>query len=485
MRWLPNKIWGLAMTRFLFLWLCVLTTLVHADPPVYTARTQSVEPGGRCFVWFPKGGNLTPPVLPDGWSFKRPAKGTEDWHNQWAWELRTSSTTAPGTYDVGGVEVVVVKPTKKSPLKRIAVTDTIVDAQKWADLGYDLELDPGIHRWDHSLSLPDGIKISSAGAWIIRQPNGETFERMFCPQGGFSLDGLLLTHSEQIPTEAITYVHQYPIKSGNVTIRNCTIRGGSLAHQQGPGWLVDGCNFDHAGTGHVADCSVWLNCRFEGRTRQGHHPFFNTGVPALVCSSDWINTNRAIVLQGAVHGHMSIDCTASNIGPGGVLSGSEVVLLETGSSVPMTHGPHDNTFVDIEIRNCCGPGVSLYGSGHHDNVFWNVNSDVENTSLMVCEFDNGQMDNNEFHNFQCTGGLDIRGNVGHVTFSNCQMVQRVQRRGNQGPFASMMQHFNTHYPIHADEEARTSGLFTWLGCGMVRTNRTYELIESINYTIAP
>jgi len=450
---------------------------------IYTCRTEAVKPGGRCWLWFPKGGNMVAPQVPPGWTWSRPARGTNEWHNQWAWQITVSSTATPGTYDVGGVPITVVKPHRVAPFRRIKPTDTVDTVQRWADHGYHLELEPGLHRWNKSLMVPDGLVIRSAGSVLMREQNGESFERLFCPLGEMTLDGLVMTHSPDIATEYFVCVHQFPLKPGNVTVRNCVVRGGCLTWQQGPGWVVERCRFERAGTGDVADRSVWIECDFVGRTRQGHHPFSNGGVPCLVASCNWDRTNRGIVCQGPVHGMVAMDCTYTDIGGGGVYAGSEVILLETGPGTPAEHAPRDNTFIDHEIRNCAGPAVNLFGSGHRRNWFWGIDADVENTGLMIAEFGGGEQDGNQFVNWQTTGGVDVRGNVGAVAFSNFHFLETVQRRGNQGPFAANLQHFNTHFPFYRDD--LDTGTFTFSGSGIVRRDRSYVPIESIDFTLAP
>jgi len=309
---------------------------------------------------------------------------------------------------------------------------------------------------------------------------------MFVPQGGFTLEGVTLTHSEAI--EWPTYIHNYldpPTSTlpGQITVKNCTLKGGELIRCfQSRNLLVQKCKFIRAGSGQVPSLSVWDHCDFVGHTANGMHAFFNTGADGiLVTNCTWTGTNRGIVFQtGPCRGSLAMNLYFSGI-RGGEANANEVLLFEGGTDgrTEPGEGMRDNTFVDITIENCAGPGISLYGSGFSDMRFWSVNSLVDNTSIMVAALNGGRIGTNEFTNFQTTGAIDLRGDVGTVKFGNLQIYERPQMSGNQGPFTPVLKQFNENFPFHLDEVAKEKGEFTFYGSNFWKADRTSKPIEGV------
>jgi len=297
-----------------------------------------------------------------------------------------------------------------------------------------------------------------------------------------TLEGLTLTHLEAIDWP--TYIHNYPSPRGDITVRNCTLKGGELIRCYPTSLLVQGCKFIRAGSGQVPSLSVWESCEFIGHTRTGQHAFFNTGADGiLVTNCTWTGTNRGMVFQtGPCRGALVANCYFTGI-RGGEANANEVILFEGGTDGTIRPGEEramrDNTFLDITINNCSGPALSLYGSGMHSNRFWNVSASVDNTGLMVAALSGGRIDDNSFENFQTTGGIDLRGDVGQVKFGNLQIFERPQMSGNQGPFTPVLKQFNENFPFHLDEVAKEKGEFTFYGSNFWKADRTSKPIEGV------
>jgi len=443
---------------------------------MYTSREAT--PGSTVYFWFPSGVDTSQPVVPPGWNIRCPSDYTiGNWHWQWAWKVTIPLTAAPGTYNIGDKEIVVrnnIVTTRPRKTQLIQPGLSLFDAQNAVNIGRDLILKPGLHVWKGSLNVLNNTKISGYHATILRMPNGEYAERMFIPKGTMFLEGLTLTHECDWPT----YIHNYldpptSTLSGQITVKNCTLKGGELIRCfQSRNMLVQNCRFEKASTGQVPSLSVWDHCDFVGHTANGMHAFFNTGAEGiLVTNCTWYGTNRGIVFQtGSCRGSMIMNCYFDNI-RGGEANANEVILFE-GNGVP-GEGIRENTLVDINITNCAGPGICLFGSGFTDNRFWSINAEVDNTALMIAAI-NGQIDNNSFENFQTTGGIDLRGPIGKVKFGNLQIYERPQMSGNQGPFTPILEHFNQNYPLHKDN---VTGEITFYGSNFWRSNRTKEPIN--------
>lgn len=456
----------------------------------YAWRTNPASPGSTVYFWFPQSnGKTEQPTVPAGWTVSFPGDYTiGDWHWQWAWAVHIPAKTMPGTYTVGHRQVMVgniARTSRPRLIQRVAPGQSLAAARAAVIAGRDILLDPGLHTWNGSLSVPNGTTITGYHATIQRTPNGEYAERMFVPSGSMTLEGLTLTHScDDWPV----YIHTYlepptSVLPGQITVKNCTLQGGELIRCfQSRNLLVQNCRFIRAGTGQVPSASVWDSCDFIGHTRTGQHTFFNTGADGiLVVNCTWTGTNRGIVFQtGPCRGALVANCYFTGI-RGGEANANEVILMEAGTDgrIEPGEGMRDNTFLDVQITDSAGPAISLFGSGMAGNRFWSVVADIDNTSLMVAALNGGRITDNEFHNFQTTGGLDFRGNIGKVTLGNLQLFERPQMAGNQGPFTPVLKHFNEHWPFHLDDLAKEKGVFSFYGSNLWKADRSQVAIEGV------
>lgn len=464
---------------------------------IYSSRNLTATPGSDVYAWFPKGGPCYTPGLPPGWGFFSPAIAATNslWHNQWAWGIRVPADAQPAGYSIpfllngqpateAPLSVTVLPKPAIRPLAVIPRGQSLLLTQSRLNDGFDVELEPGVHEWSAQLNVPPGASIRGHGAVIVRHPNGDYAQRMFVPQGGMTIDGLTLTHDASIDPSAILYLHAWPRVAGNVTVRRCTMKGGHLGGATQSGMLVEQCRFERAGTGEMDAYSVWLENLFTGQTRQGLHAMFDTGAgPKLICSNRFDQCTRGMVFQtGDCCGNVVIDNYFRGI-RGGAGNANECILLEGGNNgdvVPSPdHGMRDNAFVGVFIDDCAGPGISLYGSGMHDNIFWDINSHVDSGSVLVSAIRGGKIGANTFMNVEAGDSLELRGDVGGQYFANFHFLANSCRRGNAGPFAAVYQQRVTNHPIYADDIAKTK-TYSFSGCGYVG-RRTYEPVAGIGF----
>lgn len=474
---------------------------------MYECRTQTVTPGGRCWVWFPKGTGVAdlPTVadgeLPSGWTANYPAMYGSDqsWNAQWAWEIHVPANATPGAFEIDFPSMstedpiditVVAAPTPRTVM--YADTNDQEQLQTWLDADYDLELAPRVYTIDEPLIVPDGAKIfSNGGAKLVRTADGSSYaEKMFEPEGAMVLHGLTLTTDDTIVAGQNLFIHDYPRSSDNetpnVTISECIIKRGQLGVSADANVLVERCIFDGSSTGLVGANGVYLNNKFNGPCVWGQHPFFSGGCSGILLATNRFDgTSRGIVCQtGDTVGLMALDTKFTHI-RGGQANGGECVLFEAGTNTEIvpdsTHGCRDNTFVDVFITDCQGPGLMLYGSGMHDNQFWNFDSHVDRTSISINAFDDWVITDNEFHNFQCWGNLEMTGDVGVETFSNVQFLETIKgRSGNSGPYSTTYPLVGESWPVSINAAAMASGYsLAFSGCNVVRKNGSLETMTNI------
>lgn len=448
------------------------------DMTVYTSRPDGAVPGDIIYFWRTVGGGDARPKAPEGFTVFTPQNLViGDWHWQWAFGVKIPKNALPGEYKVDDISFTVLRnrakknspsPSRPRSWAWMSSRDHRNSFQSMLDSGYDLDLQPGMYRWDRSLLVPHGAKIRSAGAWIIREPNGEPNERVFKCLGDMTLEGIRLTHSEEIDSAKIFYFHHdYPQPPGYLTVRNCELYGGNLSESTSPGMVVEDCIFNRAGTGFISGGSVYRRCRFIGHTSVGHHAYFNAGaVGSLIVSCEWVNTNRGMVFQtGPAQGTVALDLQFHGI-RGGETNANEVILFETGTNgqVPIGEGARENVFADIQITDCNGPGVSLYGSGISKNQFWNMNIDVDNLPITFTPLSGGKVDDHQFHNIQLSGPITLAGDVGKLYLGNIHFFRKPQKCGNQGAFKPNIEFFNKNFPFNIDDAAKKSITLTMLYC---------------------
>jgi hypothetical protein len=253
------------------------------------------------------------------------------------------------------------------------------------------------------------------------------------------------------------------------------------------GVIVSKNEFRRGCTGQIGSQTVYFDNDFYGHTNYGNHSFFTTGaVGSLIISNRWHGTNRGIVIQtGDTRGCVFMDITMDGI-RGGQANANECVLMEAGTNgeiVPdSTHGIRDNAFIDAWINNCAGPGVSLYGSGMHDNVFINVDSHTDNTSLSLAALKGGAIGANNFENIEATGCLLLVGDVGGQSFSNVTFVEMPQLHGNQGASPAVISAFNARdaYPINVDVVARVRS-YKFSGVNFLGRDHAMQAITSVDF----
>lgn len=451
-------------------------------------RASAVSPGGVTYLLFPKGdGGIVVPTLPAGWQFFWPARYSagSNWHIQWAWGIRVAASATPGDYHIttptGAVVVTVLAAQSPRPVQYVTRAE-LASVQSYLNAGKDIEFAPGRYLITAEYHVPDGATISGHGAILVRKFDGAYAQRMFVPSGGMTLEGLTLDH-EGVEADGVVYIHNFPYQAGNISVKNCTIRKGELLRGGPFGILVERCRFDKGLSGQVPSGSAWIDNEFYGPTLKGQHSFFVTGsVGSLFASNRFYNTTRGMVFQtGDSVGNVAMDTLFVGV-RGGEGNANECLLLEAGTNGEIIPGDgagiRDNAFIDVWINDCAGPGVVLFGSGMHDNIFWGVDAHVDNTALALVAMQGGTIGKNLFANFQMTGALDLQGRVGGQSFSNCQFIDTPQRRGAQGPFGSVLETFNRGFPIAADDVAKAL-TYQFSGCGIVTNGREYVPIAKI------
>lgn len=454
---------------------------------IHTIRTASVLPGGRCYVLFPKGeGGWSAPSLPSGWSFFWPAKYSvgSDWHRQWVWGIRVAADAEPGDYYVQtpGNEVITITVAEPPEARPWGQATSISGAETLLAMGFDVTLAPGLYEVDAPISIPDGATIRSAGAVLRRKLGSDYANRMFVPEGGMTLDGLVLEH-EGYYTDEVVYVHNYPYEPGDITIRNCVIRRGELLRDGPAGVVVENCRFEKSSSGQIPSSSFWFDNDFVGNAGYGRHALFNTGsVGSLLCSNRFDGTARGIVFQsGDCRGNVVMDTTMRNI-RGGQQNANECIMMEAGTNGEIEPGENsgmrDNAFIDVFINDCATTGIMLYGSGMHDNIFWSVDAMTDVISVFIAALNTGTIGPNLFRDFQATGALKLNGFVGGQELINFQWLEQVQGRGNAGHYASVLGPVNENFPIDADTAAAECE-YEFSGCGMVDKDRIYNLVSSV------
>lgn len=447
---------------------------------VYQWRNASAPQGSECYFWFTayEASGITP-TLPAGMTLFSPSQigvGNLAFYGQWAWGIRIGAAVTPGQYTiatVAGTQLVVNVVASPAPrdVVQIGPGTSLAATQAALDAGDDVELLPGLHYWAGELTPPDGSTVKSAGAKIVALPHGAYGNRLFAPEGDFTLDGVTLTSDRD--TLWPVYIHTSDLSfAGRVTVRGCTLLSGVLSRLIVPGLLVEDCTFQNATT-EVSSLSVYRGNRFIGPNSFGAHPWFNTGADGCLCvTNTWDRTSRGMVFQsGDARGTVAIENYFSGI-RGGQLNANEVILFEAGvngSKVPVgASGINNNTFVNTYISECAGPGVSFYGSGMHDNVFWVSEIATETVSLSMVALNGGAMGRNTFDNAEMTGALNFVGNIGTFTAANFHVLESLWRHGgDSGSYTATYRNRVLDAPIVADATARARGAFQFTGCGYV------------------
>lgn len=447
----------------------------------YAWRATTVKPGGFLLVWFPDGGGGSP-TLPAGWTFFWPALYAygSDWHKQWAWGVRVPLGAAPGPYSIstpyGAVAVTVVAAPAARPVQWVAVGDE-ANMATYLAAGKDLQMAPGRHDIPAQITYPPGSKVFGDGAVLYRRFNGDYANRMFVYNGAFTLEGVTLDHEGELGDDVV-YFHQFPVPAGDVTVRDVTVRKGALMRANPDGFLCHRTKFDRGSTGQIYSGAAFIDCDYYGPIHYGTHSCYSLGMEgSLMCSQRFHGTTRGLVLQsGDVVGCVFMDLHMDRI-RGGEGNANENILFEGAGTVGPTTGSRHNAFVDIFQTNGAGPGVSLFGSGMHDNHFWNVDAGVDTPSISLVGF-GGNIGPNDWNNVQATGAVKIYGTVSAQAFESLQFLDRTQMRGNQGAYRSVLSAINASFPFDVDATALATA-HTFNNSGILHPDRTYTDITSV------
>lgn len=432
------------------------------------------------YFWFTswEASGITP-VLPTGMTWFSPSQfgaGLFGLYSQWAWGIEIGLTVVPGTYTIATVAntpltITVVPAPATRPVSYVPAGTQVGGVQALLDNGADVELLPGLYAWATSLRPPDGSTLRSAGATIVALPNVQYGNRLFEPQGAFTLEGVTLTS----PSERLlpVYIHTSAVPfTGRITVRRCTLRRGVLARLAGSELLVEDCTFINA-TAEVPSRSVFRGNLFQGPNAYGVHPWFNTGADGCLCVTNrWQQTSRGMVFQtGDACGTVAIENYFTGI-RGGQLNANEVILMEAGvngDKVPSgTTGIHHHTFVKTYITDCAGPGISLFGSGMHDNWWYESEIRTDAASLSLVALNGGAMGITGVDNIEVSGALTFTGKVGQFKASSLHVIETLPRHGGDaGSYPAIYQGRLEGYPITADAIARATAQFQFTGCGYV------------------
>lgn len=486
----------------------------------YTFRTHNAIPGDTVYIIFPSGminietglyndGYAQIPILPSGWSFHVPSKygsGGNTWYRQWNWGITVPTTANSGVYNIyfpttsgtatedPPIEVKVFPPWPTRPVKYIYRSGkTVNEVQRWLYDGWDIELSSRDHIWTKPLIVPSGAKIFSTGAKIIRRYEGvsATKNHTFMPSGSMILEGLTLTHDETIGWSDMEHLFNstgdFYDHSPKIDVINCTIEGGALGRAHMANTLVKNCKFDKGVTGQIPINSAYVDNEFYGHTNYGEHSFFCTaGSGCLIVNNQFFNTNRGIVFQtGWVYGCAVIDNHFTNI-RGGEGNANEVILFETGTDgiiIPSgANGMRENVVLQNWITNCSGPGISLYGTGMHDNYFIENLVHTDNCSYSITALSGpGWITNNFFTNSEQLGNFIFIGKVGNVRLENFHFIKSHNLIGTGGRFTPNYQNYIGQYPISADATAKASGVYSFTNVNYITLSGVYP-ITNINFT---
>lgn len=450
--------------KTLFLFLCFVATLASGEQ--VTFRASTVIPGGVVYAWQtePLGPHMDGLTLPTGVTRFSPGVAyIYSWDQQYIGGFRVSGTAAPGTYNLtkNGTTNIAITVNAAPAARPVVQVDQklIPHLQRIVDAGNDLNFAPDRYVISSAITLPDGVKLTSAGATLVRQGGGGggTASKMFSPAGGFTLEGLTLDCTDDYTSPI--YIHNNTMATGKEqTIRRCTIRHGSLQQlEDGSNLLVEDCVFDQMGmSGLSAKNSVWLRPQFLGLNRTDH-AYLQWASQVLMVNPVFRGTQRGIVHQGSGHGSMYWEPFFQDV-RGGSNNASECILSEeNGNVIPSgTNGWHHNAVIRAHIANSAGPGISLFGSGHHHNWFQECDLHTDGQSIAIVA-STGAIGANEFYNCELTGALVVTGSAGGQKFSTFGFLARPQGHSNQGPYEATWTAANAAYPIQTDATAIAAG----------------------------
>ncbi len=443
------------------------TAAVPLSPYAFASHKDAVYPGQTVFVWHVKGGKTqadldTPWVAPTGWKYVPPAGIMENqpWYSQWGVGYQVPVNVVPGTYTISHASMGIRATFTVARIPVRANADippgSSRDAvQKALSANKNVTLLPGLHIWDHAVQLPAGASVSGFGAKIFRKADGDYGNKVFTPLGSFWLSDATIEFDDSIGPDGLVFHNQNAV-TGSCEVRRVTLLNGNLSQFYGASLSVENCTFDKSSTGQIPSNSVWRKNTFIGPNRLGRHAFFCTGaLGSLVCDNKWDSTSRGIVLQtGAVQGMMAIDNRFRNI-RGGEGNAGECICIEagTGSSIPVGQGIRDNTFISVTVTDSTGPGISLFGSGMSNNIFWDIKLHVDAIGIDVSALSDFNQGPNQFMNVESTGRLNFIGKVGAQVFNNTHLLQGVPRAGQAGMYDSTYAFNRANFPIYRDAAA--------------------------------
>lgn len=463
-------------------------------------RAEAAYPGDKIFFWFLNGGSsYMTPVLPTGWTLDSPSvKGYGSlWHKQWAWEVTIPENESNGDYNItAGAETIPVTVVTRPVIGQVVRVAPGGNIQAALNRGTNnVELLPGVHRISSPITVPDGAHIFGTYGTLIERwkdsnPSNQEHNPCFLVSGAFTLEGITLTHASNLKSDSCRYLWSstWDTNTKRVTVSRCYLRGGRLGFASAANMLVEDCIFDKATSDNLASGAVWLRNTFKGATR-GQHPVFTFSSTSslLLASNRFYGTVRGMVFQGPnTRNSMIMDSHFDGIW-GGNNNANECILFESGTGAAITpsgeNGARNNTFVDTYIINSAGPGISLYGSGMHDNLFWNNTLICDSYGIIlnpVATTGTPQIDNTSFTNTVTSGAIKMIQDVGDVSFENLSILERVQSHGNQDPQISVIEARNQGFPFTLDDATKASNKIAFSNA-YYNSFRGREQILSQNY----
>ncbi len=332
-------------------------------------------PGERFYMWFvsPTAPQLDPTTVTEpGFTNVSPP----GWAGVWTLAFDVASNVTPGTYSILGHDILILPPSTGVGTSYIApglpstrIRDRILAA--FAS-GNNVRFLPGVHFLDFQIGIPDKTEIDATGATIYCQPTGAYSEKIFTPQGAFTITGgkwyltNYLIHSE------------FPI-GGRQLIIDAEFVGGRTGDWSGSyGLAYRNCRFTNTilgiqGSGHT----VVHRCIFEGQDRLC--AIFSYNGHFLVFECEFYGTRRGVVVQsGSASEFMVLENKFRHIRSWMYENAGECILMETGAG-----SAERWAIVSNDITDSDGPGIIMYGANIRHGTIANNRVDTDNSSILM------------------------------------------------------------------------------------------------------
>jgi hypothetical protein len=290
-------------------------------------------------------------------------------------------------------------------------------------------------------------------------------------------DGITLVGSDTDFSKAVLGCLTYPdMPQVDVKLSRCKLVDISLGrlyvadydpddgdHAQDPygyGTLVDRCEFVRASTAQFPTATVFQDCLFrETGRRPDAHRFYPTAKKWLAVDCDFVRTPRGMTLQNGpdIKNGVVVACRFWDIAQGTPPGGGEVFALEAGVGYDNTI--YQNAFVGCHAFNCTGPGISMYGSGMHDNLFQFITLDVRISAIDIAPEGptTYPIRDNTFEHIEMGAGMSVQGHCSNNTFNDIVALRNPLRSGNGVPGITYLLDIFQGRPPFADGSTYDAG----------------------------